>query len=430
MPSQKRLREDTLEDILDRLQVVEEEAKKLKNDNISLQKDVTDLRKDNLLLKDRNSNLQSRVTSLEKSRHEAALIHLSLCITDRDRCELDLKNFRNQYPNESVINADPILHARLLELITAKTEAWYAYFRAYDAAHPKTLEDVLWVVAKAGFVKEVAPLMNISKVTRNCIHLQPIMMNVKNRRGETQLHHCVRGLPFRKGLIRSRVERLLSIRNIDVNVKDKYEWTPLHLALKNYHIEIARLLIENGANVNEGNNDGETPLHLAAKEGHIDILHLLVENGSERLLSIRNIDVNVKDKCERTPLHFAAENGHVEIARLLLQNGADVNAKNNNDTTPLHLVADFGHVDILHLLVENGSDLEAEDDSGRRALHKSAMWGRLPIVKELVTRYHVDINSRDNLGNTALTLARDKNYPKFAEIAEIAAFLEANGGVE
>ena len=47
------------------------------------------------------------------------------------------------------MNADPILYARLVELITAKNEAWYAYFRAYDVAHPKSLEDVLWVVAKA-----------------------------------------------------------------------------------------------------------------------------------------------------------------------------------------------------------------------------------------------------------------------------------------
>jgi cell division protein FtsB len=383
MPSQKRLREDTLEDILERLQVVEEEAKKLKNDNISLQKDVTDLRKenkslqkditdlqkdnkslhkdltdlrkknkslykdvtdlrkDNLLLKDINSNLQSRVTSLEKSRHEAALIHLSLCITHRDRCELDLKNFRNQYPNESVINADPILRARLLELITTKTEAWYAYFRAYDAAHPKTLEDVLWVVAKAGFVKEVAPLMNISKVTRNCIHLQPIMMNVKlGRYGQTQLHFCA------ENGFTSSVKRLLSIRNINVNVKDDWD-------------------------------------------------------GSK-------------------PLHYAAANGRVEIARLLLQNGADVNAKDRWDRTPLHDAAFQGQVDILHLLVENGADLEAEDDEGWRALHKSALFGHLPFVKELVTRYHVDINARENHGNTAL---HDEN-----EI-EINRFLEANGAI-
>jgi cell division protein FtsB len=354
LPSKKRLREETLHDILDRLQVVEEEAKKLKNDNISLQKDVTTLRKDNttlhkdvtelrnnnLSLNDRNLSLQSRVTSLEKSRHEAALIHLSLCIAHRDRCELDLKNFRIQYPNENVINANPILHARLLELITTKTEAWYAYFRAYDAAHPKTLEDVLWVVAKAGFVKEVAPLMNLSKVTRNCIHLQPIMMNVKlGRWEETQLHHCAR-----KGLTTS-VKRLLSIRNINVNVKDV--------------------------------------------------------NGS-------------------TPLNEAVIYGHVEIVRLLLQNGAEVNVKSRWDRTPLHWAASHGHVEILHLLVENGADLEAQDDDGMRALHDAARYGNLPIIQELISRYHVDINARDMNGRTALSMAKSSTI----------AFLQANGGIE
>ena len=71
----------------------------------------------------------------------------------------------------------------------------------------------------------------------------------------------------------------------------------------------------------------------------------------KRLLSIRNINVNLKDVSGDTPLHWAAYNGHVEIARLLLQNGADVNAINNVGSTPLHYAAGYGHIDILHLLV-------------------------------------------------------------------------------
>ena len=107
--------------------------------------------------------------------------------------------------------------------MTARKEAWEAYFKAYDALYPKTIEDILWIMAKAGHTKLVAPLMNLSKVTRTCIHLQPIMMNVKNRRGRTQLHFCAR-----KGLT-SSVKRLLSIHNINVNVKDdELGWTPLH----------------------------------------------------------------------------------------------------------------------------------------------------------------------------------------------------------
>jgi hypothetical protein len=272
-------------------------------------------------------------------KRENAITHLQLCIARRDQCEIDLINFRRKY-SETVINADPILHFRYILLINARKEAWEAYFKAYDALYPKTIEDILWIMAKAGHTQLVAPLMNLSKVTRNCIHLQPIMMNVKlGRWGETQLHHCA--------------------------------WNGLTTSVK-------------------------------------------------RLLSIRNINVNVKDLYGSTPLHCAALNGHIEIARLLLQNGAEVNAKGRWDTPPLHLAAIQGHIDILHLLVENGADLESQDNAGMRALHLAAWDGNLPIIQELISRYHVDINARSTNGLTALSCAFEP---------EIFIFLQANGGI-
>jgi hypothetical protein len=279
-------------------------------------------------------------------KRENAITHLQLCIARRDQCEIDLINFRRKY-SETVINADPILHSRHILLINARKEAWEAYFKAHKAANPKTIEDILWIMAKAGHTQLIAPLMNLSKVTRNCIHLQPIMMNVKlGESGETQLHHCaINGLT-------TSVKRLLSIRNINVNVKDVNGWTPLH---------------------------------------------------------------------------YAAENGHVEIARLLLQNGADVNAKGYDGWTPLHFAAIFGHVDILHLLVENGANLEEQDNHGSRALHEAAYYGNLPIIQELISRYHVDINARENDGETALWNARHGDpHPH----PPVIAFLQANAGID
>jgi hypothetical protein len=278
-------------------------------------------------------------------KRENAITHLQLCIARRDQCEIDLINFRRKY-SETVINADPILHSRHILLINARKEAWEAYFKAYDALYPKTIEDILWIMAKAGHTQLVAPLMNLSKVTRNCIHLQPIMMNVKlGKWRRTQLHFCTR-----EGLT-SSVKRLLSIRNINVNVKDRF---------------------------------GETPLH------------------------------------------DAALNGHIEIARLLLQNGVDVNAKNHANWTPLHYAALRGHVDILHRLVENGVDLEAQDDYGSRALHFAARFGHLPFIQELISRYHVDINARNNIGSTALWEAR--HCDKWNHNPALIDFLLANGG--
>jgi hypothetical protein len=276
--------------------------------------------------------------------HEAAIAHLTVCVAHRDQCELDLKNFRLEHPNERVINANPVLRSRHLLLITAKNEAWEAYFKAHKAANPKTIEDILWIMAKAGHTQLVAPLMNLSKVTRTCIHLQPIMMNVKlGRRGFTQLHFCAD-----KGLTTS-VKRLLSIRNINVNVKnDANGETPLHYAAWNGHVEIVRLLLQNGAEVNVRSNGGSTPLHWAAIFGHVDILHLLVENDA---------DLEAQNNTGMRALHRAADYGHLPfIQELISRYHVDINARVNDGRTALWMARTRNHPnpEIITFLQSNG----------------------------------------------------------------------------
>jgi hypothetical protein len=275
------------------------------------------------------------------TKRENAISHLAHCIARRDQCELDLITFRRKY-SETVINADPILHSRHIELMTARKEAWEAYFNAYDALYPKTIEDILWIMAKAGHTQLVAPLMNLSKVTRTCIHLQPIMMNVKlGRRGRTQLHFCAD-----KGLTTS-VKRLLSIRNINVNVKDdEYGETPLHCAAYNGHVEIARLLLQNGAEVNAKDNHGHTPLQDAAFQGHVNILHLLVENGA---------DLEAQDNDGERVLHIAAMHGYLHIIQELISRyHVDINAREKNGRTALSWARMFGRTEIITILQSNG----------------------------------------------------------------------------
>jgi hypothetical protein len=287
-------------------------------------------------------SLRAKRRAVDRS-HEAAITHLALCVTHRDQCELDLITFRLEHPNERVINANPILRSRHLLLITAKNEAWEAYFKAHKAANPKTIEDILWIMAKAGHTQLVAPLMNLSKVTRTCIHLQPIMMNVKNMYGRTQLHHCAR-----KGLTTS-VKRLLSIRNITVNVKDVSGDTPLHDAAWNGHVEITRLLLQNGAEVNAKDRWDRTPLHLAAANGHVDILHLLVENGA---------DLEAQENGGERALHEAALHGHLPfIQELISRYHVDINARVNDGSTALTLARHgfpHPHPTVITFLQSNG----------------------------------------------------------------------------
>jgi hypothetical protein len=74
-----------------------------------------------------------------------------------------------------MINRSTLLQEEEDRLIAAKTKAWNDRFAAESEAYPPTLESFLWIVAKSGFTEEVAPLMNLSKATRECKNLQRVM---------------------------------------------------------------------------------------------------------------------------------------------------------------------------------------------------------------------------------------------------------------
>jgi ankyrin repeat protein len=414
----------------------------------------------------------------DKAVHEAALAHLAWTVDRRDEAEANLKAFLNLH-SMVAIYADPDLRIRYETLNQIKTDAWKAYFLAKNAACPKTIEDLLWILASAGFTHEVKPFMNLSQATRNCDYLKAIMKNVKGWGAleETQLHCCIR-----LGSIAS-VERLLLIKNIDVTIKDVDGVTPLHLLVKSsicmidkQFLELVHTLIKKGADVNAKTNDGDAPLH-NAYSCKAKVIRLLIENGADVnasgkygkrplymaallgrfenviLLIEKGADVNARDNLGKTLLHaaksveimqFLLDNSaltvdvrdntgytplhsnisSIKMARFLIGKGADVNARCDLGDTPLLIASMLGNIEILHLLIENGADIEARNMVGWKVLHNASLGGNLHIVKELVTRYHVDINAKDVLMKTAVGNARRENHP------DVVAFLQANGGID
>ncbi|CAF4743739.1 unnamed protein product, partial [Rotaria magnacalcarata] len=71
-------------------------------------------------------------------------------------------------------------------------------------------------------------------------------------------------------------------------------------------------------------NEQHSPLHLAAKNGHTDIVRLLLMNG---------IDINRVTMNDGTALHVACRNGRYETAKLLLECGIDINLRNTFEQT-------------------------------------------------------------------------------------------------
>ena len=142
----------------------------------------------------------------------AAIAHYNQCVLIELAATSALNQFRERYSYATIHN-DPLLQEEESRLVKAKTKAWNDRFAAEGAAYPPTLERVLGSVAMAGYTSEVAPLMNLTKETRICKLLQPVMREVRNKRGETQLwYYCEKGMT-------TSVVRMLEMKSIDVEGK-------------------------------------------------------------------------------------------------------------------------------------------------------------------------------------------------------------------
>lgn len=72
----------------------------------------------------------------------------------------------------------------------------------------------------------------------------------------------------------------------DLNQKDAYGSSSLHIAALFNKSEVAKLLINGGANINEKNAEGSTPLHTAAFFCRTEIVKELLNKGAD--VHIRN----------------------------------------------------------------------------------------------------------------------------------------------
>ncbi|KAM4624144.1 caskin-2 [Polymixia lowei] len=141
---------------------------------------------------------------------------------------------------------------------------------------------------------------------------------------------------------------------------NKAKKTPLDLACEFGRLKVAQLLLSSnmvtvlleGEGRDALDSASTTPLHLAARNGHKDIIRLLLKAG---------IDINRATKAG-TSLHEAALYGKTEVVQLLLDAGINVNMRNTYNQTALDIVNQFttstASKEIKQLLREASSSLQ------------------------------------------------------------------------
>ena len=160
---------------------------------------------------------------------------------------------------------------------------------------------------------------------------------------------------------------------VDVNHVTEKNETPLLKAAGRGHIDVVKLLLDQGAKQIMADVKGDTPLLMAAYYGHKDMLQLLLAKGARP---------NVLNEAGFTPLHWVALKGHIDLVQPLLESGANMNMANQFLVTPLHIAANEGWKEILQIFLDRGTALTVADMDGFFTLQYARM--RIHITKEIM----------------------------------------------
>ncbi len=198
----------------------------------------------------------------------------------------------------------------------------------------------------------------------------------------------------------------------DVNAKDSTEQSTYLIATSEGHLELLRLVLENGALINDKDSWNGTGLIRAAERGHYLVVGELLQSGIDRdhvnrigyqaiheavwfgrnddnyaatlrVLIAGGVELDRPSGTERaTPLQMADKRGHNQLKQVL-EHATYAGETTQPDAALLAAAAD-GDADAAALALRAGADLEARDERGRTALLLASAGDHVATARLLV----------------------------------------------
>jgi ankyrin repeat domain-containing protein 50 len=116
---------------------------------------------------------------------------------------------------------------------------------------------------------------------------------------------------------------------------------------------------------------------------------------------------NIRYEQGKTILHILAQYGYEESTQQCLRKWPTLrDARDDDGATALHYAAWYGHEKVAGVLLDHGADADITDNDGDNVLHCAVGGaGQIAVVKRLLSKGIIDVDTKGSQGTTALGLA-------------------------
>ncbi|GMY05048.1 protein ACCELERATED CELL DEATH 6-like isoform X3 [Fagus crenata] len=248
------------------------------------------------------------------------------------------------------------------------------------------------------------------------------LLRIRNHIGNTALHEAV----ITKNL--AEVKYLVSIDPEVAYYLNEEKKSPFYLAVETNDKDIFKALLEEARDLNDAverpRPRGESPIYAIilkrnkASKGYLEGVKFLLKYSEKSTLE-RSIKGNF-------PIHAACKNGHVDIVNELLeQQWPDpTEFLNNEGHNILHIAAKSGKHVVVKNLLRNPKlemlEINAKDNLGNTALHLASMNLHPNVVFSLTWEdKRVDLELRNNDVLTAIDVLADRGSVRPSTLREV-----------